>query len=161
MLTKTVEMAKRDDKTRFMVAEAVEVRGVELNIRNRCRDRGGRVFTDMLLDEPVYFKPGEIKTLVISEVEANRLRERKKHEEQLKRITSHWVEPETWELTTEPPTPIEEEKEAIEPTSSEASAQAAVNELIDVTVADDDGTPGKREESRTQQRMQRTVQRKE
>jgi hypothetical protein len=170
MITKHVDMAKRDEKTRFMVLESVEIRGVEVNIRNRCPDRGGRAFNDVMLDKPVVFRPGEVKTLVISEAEADKLREQNKLEWQLKRQTKRWVEPETWQLTTDPPTSTDDENTA-EPTSSEASEMVAAAEpqqqekpqeqekgiLTDMTVADDDGTPAREGPARVQrvQRVQR------
>jgi hypothetical protein len=94
-----------------LVVDEVEVEVVTVNIRNRdLRQRGGHVFNDMALPNGVYFKPGEIKTLEISEVEATKLKQRKDA---------------TWELTTTPPALADDEEEASEPTSSEASLAAA------------------------------------
>jgi hypothetical protein len=110
MATKLVEMAVRDPKTKKLVVDEVEVQIVRVNVRNRDRRSGGHVFNDVI-SGPVYFKPGEVKTLEISEAEAIRLKERKDA---------------TWELTTAaptPPAPAEDEEE--EPTSSEASMMAA------------------------------------
>jgi hypothetical protein len=128
MATKQVEMAVRDPKTKKLVVDEVEVQIVRVNVRNRDRRSGGHVFNDVALPDGVYFKPGEIKTLEISEAEAIRLKQRKDA---------------TWELTTAPPALAEDDEEAHEPTSSEASmAAAAEAELLD---ADDAGTPAKRE----------------
>lgn len=122
MATKTVEMATRDpaNAQRF-VSEMVEVEIVRVNIRNRDRyARNGRTFSDVICGE-VKFKPGEVKTLEISQALATELRNRR--------------DP-TWELTTAPSTPADDEEE-------EASEEAS--EEVDTTEeqpADDDGAPG-------------------
>jgi hypothetical protein len=114
MATKKVEMAVRDPKTRQLVVDEVEVQTVRVNIRNRdLRRTGGHVFNDVALPEGVFFRPGEVKALEISEAEAARLKERKNA---------------AFELTTAAPTPpalAEDDEEAHEPTSSEASLAAA------------------------------------
>jgi hypothetical protein len=145
MPTKKVEMAVRDPKTKKLVVDEVEVQTVTVNVRNRDlrRSGGGHVFNDVICGE-VKFKPGEIKTLEISEAEVAEIKRRRNG---------------AWELTTAAPTPpalVDDDEDIREPTSSEASLMAAAaeeqaaGELLDATVADDDGTPAKRE-----QRVQR------
>jgi hypothetical protein len=96
MATKQVEMAVRDPKTKKLVVDEVEVQIVRVNVRNRDPRSGGHVFNDVI-SGPVYFKPGEVKTLEISEAEAIKLKQRKDA---------------TWELTTAPPALAEDDEEA-------------------------------------------------
>jgi hypothetical protein len=126
MTTKLVEMAVRDPKTKKLIVDEVEVKGVTVNIRNRDRRSGGHVLNDVMLDEGVYFRPGEVKTLKISEA-------------MVAEIKRHRNGP--WELTTAAPTPPpqaddEEDVEAYEPTSSEASAMAAAAEQAEQELLD-------------------------
>ena len=128
MRTKKVEMAVKDPKTKKLVVDEVEVEVVTVNIRNRdLRQRGGHVYTSIVSDM-TFFKPGEVKTLQISEQEVAEIKRRRNG---------------VWELTTAPPTPEARDDEDIrEPTSSEASA--AANE-VDAMVADDAVAPATRE----------------
>jgi hypothetical protein len=119
MATKQVEMAVRDPKTKKLVVDEVEVQIVRVNVRNRDRRSGGHVFNDVI-SGPVYFKPGEVKTLEISKTEAIKLKERKNA---------------TFELTTAAPTlpalAEDDEEEASEPTSSAASMMAEAAEAAE------------------------------
>jgi hypothetical protein len=149
MATKKVEMAVRDPKTKKLVVDEVEVQTVTVNVRNRdLRRSGGHVFNSIICGE-VKFKPGEIKTLEISEAEVAEIKSRRNG---------------AWELTTAAPTPpalVDDDEDIREPTSSEASLMAAAaeeqaaGELLDATVADDDGTPAKRERVQRVQRRDR------
>jgi hypothetical protein len=114
MATKLVEMAVRDPKTKKLVVDEVEVKGVRVNIRNRDRRSGGHVLNDVMLDEGVLFRPGQVKTLEVSEALVAEIKRRRNG---------------AWELTTAAPTPAalvddEENDDIREPTSSEASAMA-------------------------------------
>ena len=113
MATKTVEMAQRDpaNAQRF-VSEMVEVEIVRVNIRNRDRyARNGRTFSDVVCGE-VKFKPGEVKTLEISQALATELKKRR--------------DP-AWELTAASPSPPDDDDDA------EAFEQAEAEE-VDTTV---------------------------
>jgi hypothetical protein len=114
MTTKKVKMAEDDPATGKRVVRDVEVEIVRVNIRNCDLQRtGGRGFTDVALgDVVVKFKPGEVKTLVISETMATRIKRR---------------EQPGFELVNTPPTSAVQADDADdrEPTSSEASAMAA------------------------------------
>ena len=125
MTTKRVEMAVRDPKTKKLLVDEVEVKGVTVNIRNRDRRSGGHVLNDVMLEEGVYFRPGEVKTLQISEA-------------MVAEIKRHRNGP--WELTTAAPTPPapadDEDDEVYEPTSSEASAMAAAAEQAEQELLD-------------------------
>lgn len=76
--TKNVEMAKRDpnNSTRF-ITEMKDMPVVQVKVRLRDTVVAGRVFTDVALDDGVFFNPGETKTLEISEPEAARIRARR------------------------------------------------------------------------------------
>lgn len=77
MATKLVEMAKRDpaNAQRF-VSEGVEVQIVKASIRNRDRRPAGRILNDVISGQ-VKFRPGQVKTLEISEALATELKSRK------------------------------------------------------------------------------------
>ena len=74
---KSVEMAKPDpaNATRF-VTEMKDVEVVRINVRLRDTVVAGRVFTDVACGG-VFFKPGEVKSLEITAVEATRIRNRR------------------------------------------------------------------------------------
>jgi hypothetical protein len=131
MTKKKVEMAVRDPKTKKSVVDEVEVEVVTVTIRNRdLRQRGGHVYTSLVSGMTV-FKPGEVKTLEISEDEVAEI---KRHRNG------------AWELVTAAPTPEAfadtDEEDYSEPTSSQASRAAAE---VDAMVADDDVAPQRRE----------------
>jgi len=128
MATKTVEMAVRNPQTKQLIVDEVEVQTVTVNVRNRDLHRtGGHVFNDVALPDGVYFRPGDVKALEISEAEATRLKQRR--------------DP-VWELTNAAPTPPppaddEADEDIREPTSSEASAMAAAAEAAAAELIDD------------------------
>jgi hypothetical protein len=77
MATKTVEMAKRDpaNAQRF-VSEATEVEVIKVSIRNRDRRPAGRILNDVISGQ-VKFRPGQVKTLEVSQALATELKARK------------------------------------------------------------------------------------
>lgn len=99
MTTKLVEMAVHDQKTKRLATQPVEVQTVKVNIKNRDRYAAGRVFTDVCLDAPVPFKPGQVKTLEISAALATDLKKRRDR---------------VWELTSASPSPLDDEDDAEE-----------------------------------------------
>jgi hypothetical protein len=127
MTKKRVEMAVRDAKTKQLVVDEVEVEVVTVNVRNRdLRQRGGHVYTSLVSDM-TFFKPGQVKTLQISEAEAAEIKRRRNG---------------PWELTTDAPTALADDDDDREPTSSEASTAAAE---VEAMVGDDAVAPATRE----------------
>jgi hypothetical protein len=125
MTTKRVEMAVRDPKTKKLVVDEVEVQIVTVNLRNRdLRQRGGHVYTSVVSDM-TFFKPGEVKSLEISE---NEVAEIKRHPNG------------AWELVTSSPSVTADDDDVRDLTSSEASRAAA-----EAAVADDAIAPVRRE----------------
>jgi hypothetical protein len=108
MATKLVEMAVHDPKTKKLATEPVEVQTVRVNIRNRDRYSAGRIFSDLCLDELVLFKPGQVKTLEISQALATELKKRKDR---------------VWELTSAAPSPPEDEDEEEEMEAEEEQSE--------------------------------------
>jgi hypothetical protein len=109
---------------RRLVVDEVEVQIVRVNLRNRdLRQRGGHVYTSVVSDM-TFFKPGEVKSLEISE---NEVAEIKRHRNG------------AWELVTAAPsvTAADDDVEDMhESTSSEASAVAAAAEQAEAELLD-------------------------
>src|SRR5262245_27847942 len=107
MTTKRVEMAVRDPNTKKLVVDEVEVETVTVHVRNCDRRSGGHIFNDVVLPEGVFFRPGETKTLEISEAAAAEIKRRRNG---------------VWEITTDAPNAaaLADQTEDDEPTSSEA-----------------------------------------
>jgi hypothetical protein len=101
MAIKQVEMAVRDpaNAQRF-VTEMTEVQTVRVNVRNAdSYYRRGRSLSDVI-SGAVHFRPGEVKTLEISEALATKIR---RHEEP------------PWQLTSDPPTPPAPIEDEVQP----------------------------------------------
>ena len=92
--TKLVEMAVHDPQTKRLVTQMTEVPTTRVNIRNRDKYAAGRVFTDVCLEQGVSFKPGQVRTLEISQALETELKKRR--------------DP-AWEITTATQTPTDDE----------------------------------------------------
>ena len=76
MATKTVEMAVRDPQTGKLDKAIEEVAVVRVTIRNRNRLPAGRTLNDVICGQ-VKFRPGQVKTLEVSQALATELKARR------------------------------------------------------------------------------------
>jgi hypothetical protein len=108
MATKTVNMAVRNPQTKQLIVDEVEVQTVTVNVRNRdLRRTGGHVLNSLVGGE-IFFRPGDVKRVELSQQEVAEIRRRRSG---------------AWELTTAAPTSPaladdEDDEDIREPSSS-------------------------------------------